>query len=869
MVKKENEAGEDRVVVAVRLRPWVNPATGIPMPADRDRCVVQMREATAEVTEPRSKQLKGRFTYDHCFDSFNPQEEGFADQEAVFEALAPPLLRSAMDGYNVTVFAYGQTASGKSYTMLGTPDAPGFIPRFVDALYAAAHDEGGSSSSAGSTSHAVCTFEASYLEIHMEQIRDLLNPARLHQKGARPLRVREHPRTGPYVEDLAKVACTTSEQVEMLLDHGAAVRTVCATKLNIESSRSHAIFTLKLTQRLPPEPPETVGREKVSRVHLVDLAGSERAKRSGHDRIAETGAINRSLSTLGAVIHALAAGKHNAHVPYRESVLTYLLKDGLGGNARSVMLATISPSPADLNETLSTLRYADSAKNIMNHAKPNLDPSAQLVMQLRDEIDTLRAKLGTGGAGGPSDAKAIREQLRLSEKLMAEAQMTWGEKLRLAESLAEQRMNALASLEGRVNDLEERLRRSEEARVAVEEQRRVLEVELLQSSLANGHAPFASSGVPPPPTEEYEAWRRLEEALEVEEVDAEDSDGGEMPPEFSEVWYTAEGSKHRASNNETSKPSRNSVPAPAADAATTTAAADVASTSADAANDDTRLEPPPIGPPKPTDVWYSLLDEEGDEYYWNPATGVTQWELPGEAAVVLPAASEPPKPPASAAAQSSAAAASSSSAKNAQPSSSSRQHQQQYEPPDDGASSYGSFAPDTAAAVEADVMASAPMYATNPVGMALATGTAAAGWIERRLSQEQPAEEEDEEGKTRCLQSSPLARHALQPQHPPHRPPHNTSSRYRHWSSAALMRGCTCIAFQRLISRILQRQWERLRSSMSRTSPPSPKRQVLLRRRAKRKKRSTLTCSHARYISSQGASGRWRAYACSCSKPSR
>ena len=276
----------------------------------------------------------------------------------------------------------------------------------------------------------------------------------------------------------------------MLLEHGGQLRTVCATRLNHESSRSHAIFTLKLTQRVPIEDGDdghggadaaagggaggaggaTRYREKVSRVHLVDLAGSERAKRSGGGRIAETGAINRSLSTLGAVIHALAAGKRT-HVPYRESVLTYLLRDGLGGNARTLMLATVSPSAADSSETLSTLRYADSAKHILNHALINLDSSATLVTQLKGEILSLRAQLeaaggapasagAAGGAGGPiggggsaaDDAASarIRERLEQTEGLLAEASMSWGEKLAQAEELANVRMAMLTRMEGQV-----------------------------------------------------------------------------------------------------------------------------------------------------------------------------------------------------------------------------------------------------------------------------------------------------------------------------------------------------------------------------------------------------------------------------------
>ena len=463
------EGGDDRVVVAVRLRPWINEYGG-PTPAERSRCCIRINASTAEVVDPRSNKLRGRFTFDHCFDSFDARDTNYASQQHVFEALAPRLITSALQGYNVTVFAYGQTASGKSYTMLGSPESPGFMPRFVESLF----DE----CAAISSTDTACTFEASYLEIHKEAIHDLLNPTGKTGQRRGGLRVREHPRTGPYVEDLAKVACTSADQVQLLLEHGTSLRTIAQTKLNVESSRSHAIFTLKLTQRspaadvpeasndssLPPSPARGLEgpprlTERVSRIHLVDLAGSERAKKSGGHRLQETGAINKSLSTLGAVISALAAGKRT-HVPYRESVLTYLLKDSLGGNARTVVLATVSPAASDFSESLSTMRYADSAKAIVNHATPNLDPSVKLVMQLKGEIEALRAMLaqaaagssgggGEGGEGGGGTA-AIAEQLMLSEKLMAEAQMSWNEKLRHAELLAEQRMGMVSAMEEQV-----------------------------------------------------------------------------------------------------------------------------------------------------------------------------------------------------------------------------------------------------------------------------------------------------------------------------------------------------------------------------------------------------------------------------------
>ena len=183
---ERNKQASDRVTVAVRMRPWISATDGTIVKAERERCAVRMRGCTAEVVDVRSGALKGRFTYDACFDSFGAGEAGCATQERVFDGLSPDLIRSCIEGYNVTVIAYGQTASGKSYTMIGTPEAPGFIPRFVEALFAAAGagrpDSGngsGLSPTDGAAPAVECAFEASYLEIYMEQIRDLLNPGRL------------------------------------------------------------------------------------------------------------------------------------------------------------------------------------------------------------------------------------------------------------------------------------------------------------------------------------------------------------------------------------------------------------------------------------------------------------------------------------------------------------------------------------------------------------------------------------------------------------------------------------------------------------------------------------------------------------------
>ena len=319
------------------------------------------------------------------------------------------------------------------------------------------------------------TVEVSYLEIYNERVRDLLNPA---TKGN--LKVREHPSTGPYVEDLAKLAVRSFQEIEHLMDEGNKARTVAATSMNETSSRSHAVFTLTVTQKRH-DVETRMDTEKVAKISLVDLAGSERATSTGATgaRLKEGAEINRSLSTLGRVIAALADSsmgkkKNMSMVPYRDSVLTWLLKDSLGGNSMTAMIAAISPADINFEETLSTLRYADSAKRIKNHAVVNEDPNARMIRELKEELAQLRSKLGSGATSGgiaeeqyapdtPLDQQIVSiiqadgtikrvskadivEQLNQSEKLYEDLNQTWEEKLEKTEQIHKEREAALEEL---------------------------------------------------------------------------------------------------------------------------------------------------------------------------------------------------------------------------------------------------------------------------------------------------------------------------------------------------------------------------------------------------------------------------------------
>uniref|UniRef100_A0A672HQC6 Kinesin family member 13Bb n=1 Tax=Salarias fasciatus TaxID=181472 RepID=A0A672HQC6_SALFA len=377
------------------------------------------------------------FAYDYCFWSMDESEkEKFAGQDVVFQCLGESLLDNAFLGYNACIFAYGQTGSGKSYTMMGSAEQPGLIPRLCSSLFSRAQQEAREGES--------FTVEVSYMEIYNEKVRDLLDP-----KGSRQaLRVREHKVFGPYVDGLSRLAVACYKDIESLMSEGNKSRTVAATNMNEESSRSHAVFNVILTHTLMDLQSGTSG-EKVSKLSLVDLAGSERAAKTGAagERLKEGSNINKSLSTLGLVISALAdqgAGKNKSKfVPYRDSVLTWLLKDSLGGNSRTAMVATVSPAADNYEETLSTLRYADRAKSIVNHAVVNEDPNARIIRELREEVEKLRDQLTEAES---MKATELKERLEESEKLIQEMTVTWEEKLRKTEAVAQERQRQLESL---------------------------------------------------------------------------------------------------------------------------------------------------------------------------------------------------------------------------------------------------------------------------------------------------------------------------------------------------------------------------------------------------------------------------------------
>jgi len=389
--------GGGNIKVVVRVRPFNSREH-----ARNAKCVVSMKGSQTVLKSVAAQDSKGKavkgvegpktFAFDKSYWSFDKKDDNYAGQDNLFADLGQPLLDNAFQGYNNCIFAYGQTGSGKSYSMMGYGEEEGVIPRICRDMF---HRIDGIQND----KLMQCTVEVSYLEIYNERVRDLLNPS---TKGN--LKVREHPATGPYVEDLAKLVVRSFVEIENLMDEGNKARTVAATNMNETSSRSHAVFTLTLTQKRH-DAETNMDTEKVAKISLVDLAGSERATSTGATgaRLKEGAEINRSLSTLGRVIAALAdasTGKSKgkgSQVPYRDSILTWLLKDSLGGNSLTAMIAAISPADINFDETLSTLRYADSAKRIKNNAVVNEDPNARMIRELKEELAQLRSKLSTGG----------------------------------------------------------------------------------------------------------------------------------------------------------------------------------------------------------------------------------------------------------------------------------------------------------------------------------------------------------------------------------------------------------------------------------------------------------------------------------------
>ncbi|KAK3547546.1 hypothetical protein QTP86_024476, partial [Hemibagrus guttatus] len=372
VITVKNKSSES-VKVVVRCRP-MNDKERV---ANFERVVsVDVKLGQIVVRNPRSGSTHEHpkvFTFDSVYDWNSKQVD-------LYDETFRPLVDSVLFGFNGTIFAYGQTGTGKTYTMEGVrsdPEKRGVIPNSFEHIF----------THISRSQNQQYLVRASYLEIYQEEIRDLLA-----KDQSRRLELKERPDTGVYVRDLLSFVTKSVGEIEHVMNVGNQNRSVGATNMNEHSSRSHAIFVI--TVECSELGLDGENHIRVGKLNLVDLAGSERQTKTGAqgERLKEATKINLSLSALGNVISALVDGK-STHIPYRDSKLTRLLQDSLGGNARTVMVANIGPASYNVEETLTTLRYSNRAKNIKNKPRINEDPKDALLREFQEEIARLKQQL--------------------------------------------------------------------------------------------------------------------------------------------------------------------------------------------------------------------------------------------------------------------------------------------------------------------------------------------------------------------------------------------------------------------------------------------------------------------------------------------
>lgn len=386
------QAGQSECVhVSVRCRP-LNSDEKLSnrnemVQVDSDRCSISISKNETENRE---------YTFDHVF---SPSDT----QESVYRLSAQGIVEKVLQGYNGTIFCYGQTGAGKTYTMIGSKEDPGIIPRVFSHIFTSIEDR---------LDGEKFLISVSFLELYNEEIRDLLQPG-----SAQKLEITDNPDQdigGVVVKNLSSIIVKSVKEISQLLKIGLSNRTTGSTMMNADSSRSHSLFSITIES-------STDDHVKVGKLNLVDLAGSERqskTKATG-DTLKEAAKINLSLSCLGNVISALVEQKF---VPYRDSKLTRLLQDSLGGNTKTAMIANVGPADYNYEETLSTLRYANRAKNIKNRPRINEDPKDAMIRDYEAEIARLRSELA--GRGKDEDSIEVGIDSSVLSGKLAELEAT-------------------------------------------------------------------------------------------------------------------------------------------------------------------------------------------------------------------------------------------------------------------------------------------------------------------------------------------------------------------------------------------------------------------------------------------------------------
>ncbi|KAL9405195.1 hypothetical protein Peur_002167 [Populus x canadensis] len=476
--KQDKEKGVN-VQVIVRCRPLSEDELRVHTPV-----VISCNEGRREVSAVQNianKQIDRNFLFDKVFGPASKQKE-------LYDSAVSPIVYEVLEGYNCTIFAYGQTGTGKTYTMEGGarkkngefPSDAGVIPRAVKQIFEILEAQ-----------NAEYNMKVTFLELYNEEISDLLAPEEtsklIDDKSKKPIALMEDGKGGVFVRGLEEEIVCTANEIYKILDKGSAKRRTAETLLNKQSSRSHSIFSITIhIKECTPEGEEMI---KCGKLNLVDLAGSENISRSGarEGRAREAGEINKSLLTLGRVINALV--EHSGHVPYRDSKLTRLLRDSLGGKTKTCIIATISPSIHSLEETLSTLDYAHRAKNIKN--KPEINQKmmkSAMIKDLYSEIDRLKQEVYAAreknGIYIPRDRylqdeaekKAMAEKIERMElvseskdKQFLEIQELYNSQLHLTADLSEKLDKTEKKLEETENSLVDLEEKHRQANVTIKE----------------------------------------------------------------------------------------------------------------------------------------------------------------------------------------------------------------------------------------------------------------------------------------------------------------------------------------------------------------------------------------------------------------
>jgi len=370
-------------------------------------------------------------------------------QEDIYNEVGPIILDNVYQGYNACLFAYGQTGAGKSYTMMGgqgSRDQWGIIPRLCEGLYERMTQE---------TTGREYNVKVSYVEIYCEQLRDLLSS----KAKAGEIRVRDHPKYGPYIDGANLVICGSLADIKKVIAKGDGNRVTAQTNMNDTSSRSHAVFSV-IFEQFKQEGGKA--RSWLSKINLVDLAGSERVSLTGAEgqTFEEGKKINMSLTMLGRVIDALvdlSNGKKGVIPPYRDSMLTRVLQDSLGGNSKTMMFANISPAPCNYGDTINTLQYASRARKIINKAHVNTDSSGAMIDNLNAELEALRAQLanssGEGSAEQAEEIDHLQQQLEQQTALISRLKSQAGE-VDEAQQAAKAAQAEVEDLTAKVADME-------------------------------------------------------------------------------------------------------------------------------------------------------------------------------------------------------------------------------------------------------------------------------------------------------------------------------------------------------------------------------------------------------------------------------